>query len=80
MIGKRVVIEVISIHGCIEHWFFFDNYVGVVGVTIGFTFLVYIRIYLTVRRCNRFLQVQDKFQSSDVGYFATLVKSALGIF
>ena len=26
------------------------------------------------------MQVQDKFQSSDVGYFATLFKSALGIF
>ena len=52
MIGKRVVIEVISIHGCIEHLFFFDNYVGVMGVAIGFTFVVYIRIYLTVRRHN----------------------------
>ena len=51
MIGKRVVIEVISLHGCIEH-FFFSIGVGVMGVAIGFTFVVYIRIYLTVRRHN----------------------------
>ena len=54
-------------------------------VAFGFilTTMVYIRIYLTVRRHKnqiQVLQVQQVAQEGEVANFANLIKSAVGIF
>ena len=53
------------------------------GVGLVLTTIVYIRIYLAVRRHKnqiQTLQVQQTAQTSEVANFASLIKSAVGIF
>ena len=61
------------------------DFIVSVSVAFGFiiTFVVYIRIYLTIRRHKNqiySLQVQEVAQSNDMKKFAVLVKSTLGMF
>ncbi|XP_078349067.1 adenosine receptor A2b-like [Oculina patagonica] len=54
---------------------------GIVGLVL--TTLIYIKIYLTVRRHKiqiHALQVQDEAENGEVANFASLIKSAVGIF
>ena len=62
-----------------------QDFIVSVSVAFGFiiTFVVYIRIYLTIRRHKNqiySLQVQEVAQSNDMKKFAFLVKSILGMF
>ncbi len=90
---KRVVAAVISIWvisvfvSLLMLWVPLDNYfriisiIGVVGLFL--TTVVNIRIYLAVRRHKnqiQALQVQQVAQSDEMVNFASLVKSAVGIF
>ena len=61
------------------------DFIVSVSVAFGFiiTFVVYIRIYLTIQRQKNqiySLQVQEVAQSNDMKKFAVLVKSILGMF
>ena len=61
------------------------DFIVSVSVAFGFiiTFVVYIRIYLTIQRHKNqiySLQVQEVAQSNDMKKFAVLVKSILGMF
>ena len=89
---KRVVAVVIFIWmlsaflSLSSLWFQFETYLvvitfGVIGLVL--TTLVYIRIYFTVRRHKiqiQALQVQQEAQTSEMANFASLVKSAVGVF
>ena len=59
----------------------FNGIYGVIGLL--FTSLIYVRLYLAVRRHKnqiQVLQVQQVAQVGDVADFASLIKSAVGIF
>ena len=61
------------------------DFIVSVSVAFGFiiTFVMYIRIYLTIRRHKNqiySLQVQEVAQSNDMKKFAVLVKSTLSMF
>ena len=89
---KRVVAVVISIwllsviSPVVVFWLLPDmsslmTLFGYVGLVL--TTLVYIRIYFTVRRHKnqiQALQVQDVGENNEIASFASLVKSAVGIF
>ena len=90
---KRVVAVVISIWvfsaflSLLTLWVPLDIYLLII-ITTGFgglalTTLVYIRIYLVVRRHKneiQTLQIQQPAQTDEIANLASLVKSAVGIF
>ena len=57
-----------------------NTIIGAFGIVI--TFVVYIKIYLTVRRHKnhiQFMQIRDEAQSEQIKNFTALIKSTVGI-
>jgi len=90
---KRVVSVVISIwlmsviFSLVQLWLPFNSYIIIIFI-LGLlcqllTTMIYIRLYLTVRRLRNQIQVQQiqqAVQTGEMGNFVSLMKSAVGIF
>ena len=87
---KRIVVVVITIWSLsvifplMVLWMPFDVH-SVITFIIGLlslvlTTMIYIRLYLAVRRVRNQIQVQQAVQSGEMGSFASLMKSAVGTF